>query len=113
MNPMWRYPKCAVCILAIVPAKKRLWSMVFAFLPLWTTAPLTFAEFEQHMNQVVFVSATPGPYEREHSEKNGRTGDPPTGLVDPKVIVRPVKGQIDDLLDEIGGRSLSGAKGCW
>ncbi len=64
--------------------------------------PLTFAEFEQHMNQVVFVSATPGPYEREHSEKTVEQVIRPTGLVDPKVIVRPVKGQIDDLLDEIG-----------
>ena len=64
--------------------------------------PLTFAEFEQHMNQVVFVSATPGAYEREHSEKTVEQVIRPTGLVDPKVIVRPVKGQIDDLLDEIG-----------
>ncbi len=64
--------------------------------------PLTFAEFEQHMNQVVFVSATPGPYEREHSEKTVEQVIRPTGLVDPEVIVRPVKGQIDDLLDEIG-----------
>jgi len=64
--------------------------------------PLTFEEFEQHMNQVVFVSATPGPYEREHSQKIVEQVIRPTGLVDPEVIVRPVKGQIDDLLDEIG-----------
>jgi excinuclease ABC subunit B len=54
------------------------------------------------MNQVVFVSATPGPYEREHSQKIVEQVIRPTGLVDPEVIVRPVKGQIDDLLDEIG-----------
>ena len=63
--------------------------------------PLRFEEFEQHMNQVVFVSATPGPYELEHSEQVVEQVIRPTGLVDPEVVVRPVKGQIDDLLDEI------------
>ncbi|HHY09877.1 MAG TPA: excinuclease ABC subunit UvrB [Firmicutes bacterium] len=63
--------------------------------------PLQFDEFESHMNQVVFVSATPGPYEAEHSEKIVEQVIRPTGLVDPEVLVRPVKGQIDDLIDEI------------
>jgi excinuclease ABC subunit B len=63
--------------------------------------PLRFDEFEQHMNQVVFVSATPGPYELEHSDQVVEQVIRPTGLVDPEVIVRPVQGQIDDLLDEI------------
>lgn len=63
--------------------------------------PLRFEEFEQHMNQVVFVSATPGPYEKEHSQQIVEQVIRPTGLVDPEVVVRPVKGQIDDLLDEI------------
>ncbi|MGI6148380.1 MAG: excinuclease ABC subunit UvrB [Limnochordia bacterium] len=63
--------------------------------------PLTFEEFEQHMNQVIFVSATPGPYERKHSQQIVEQVIRPTGLVDPEVIVRPAKGQIDDLLDEI------------
>lgn len=63
--------------------------------------PLKFDEFEEHMNQVVFVSATPGVYEKEHSEKVVEQVIRPTGLVDPEVVVRPVKGQIDDLFDEI------------
>src|SRR6266567_675336 len=67
--------------------------------------PLTFEEFEHRMNQMIYVSATPGPYELTRSagvvvEQIIR----PTGLVDPPVEVRPVKGQIDDLLHEIRGR---------
>ncbi|NLL42438.1 MAG: excinuclease ABC subunit UvrB [Firmicutes bacterium] len=64
--------------------------------------PLKFPEFESHMNQVVYVSATPGPYEKEHSEQVVEQVIRPTGLVDPEIVVRPVKGQIDDLIDEIG-----------
>ena len=64
--------------------------------------PLMFPEFEAHMNQVVYVSATPGPYERERSEQVVEQVIRPTGLVDPEIVVRPVKGQIDDLIDEIG-----------
>ncbi|MCK9525890.1 MAG: excinuclease ABC subunit UvrB [Limnochordia bacterium] len=64
--------------------------------------PLKFPEFEDHMNQVVYVSATPGPYESERSEQVVEQVIRPTGLVDPVIVVRPVKGQIDDLIDEIG-----------
>jgi excinuclease ABC subunit B len=68
--------------------------------------PLTFEEFEHRMNQVVYVSATPGPYELT---KSGGTVIEqvirPTGLVDPQVEVRPVKGQVDDLLEEIRVRA--------
>ena len=64
--------------------------------------PLQFPEFEAHMNQVVYVSATPGPYALEHSQQVVEQVIRPTGLVDPEVVVRPVKGQIDDLIDEIG-----------
>ncbi|MBO8168447.1 MAG: excinuclease ABC subunit UvrB [Thermoanaerobacteraceae bacterium] len=63
--------------------------------------PLMFEEFEQKINQVVYVSATPGPYELQHSEKVVEQIIRPTGLVDPEIHVRPVKGQIDDLLHEI------------
>jgi len=73
--------------------------------------PLTFEEFEHRMNQIVYVSATPGPYELTKSagvvvEQIIR----PTGLVDPPVEVRPVKGQIDDLLHEIRGRVSRGER---
>lgn len=63
--------------------------------------PLNFSEFELHINQVVFVSATPGSYELENEQQRVEQILRPTGLVDPEVMVRPVKGQIDDLLDEI------------
>ena len=63
--------------------------------------PLTFPEFESHINQIVFVSATPGPYEMEHEEQRVEQIIRPTGLVDPEIHVRPVKGQIDDLVEEI------------
>ena len=63
--------------------------------------PLNFDEFEAHINQVVFVSATPGPYEREHSLQIVEQVIRPTGIVDPALEVRPTHGQIDDLLAEI------------
>ncbi|MCO5228651.1 MAG: excinuclease ABC subunit UvrB [Thermomicrobiales bacterium] len=66
--------------------------------------PLTFTEFEGMINQAVFVSATPGPYEMEHSEKVVRQVIRPTGLLDPQISVRPSKGQIDDLVAELNAR---------
>ncbi len=63
--------------------------------------PLNFTEFEDHLNQVLFVSATPGPYEEEHELLRTEQVIRPTGLLDPEVSVRPVNGQIDDLLGEI------------
>ncbi|MGB9813030.1 MAG: excinuclease ABC subunit UvrB [Thermovenabulum sp.] len=68
--------------------------------------PLTFEEFEQKINQVIFMSATPGPYELEKSSKVVEQIIRPTGLVDPEVEVRPIKGQIDDLIGEIKKRAL-------
>jgi len=63
--------------------------------------PLKFSEFENKINTVTFVSATPGPYEGEHSENIVEQIIRPTGLIDPEIQVRPVKGQIDDLSEEI------------
>ena len=63
--------------------------------------PLFFDEFESKINQVIYVSATPGPYEKEHSEATVEQLIRPTGLVDPEIEVRPVKGQVDDLMGEI------------
>ncbi len=63
--------------------------------------PLNFTEFEQKINQVIYVSATPGPYEQKHSRQVVEQVVRPTGLLDPRLVVRPVKGQIDDLLGEI------------
>jgi excinuclease ABC subunit B len=66
--------------------------------------PLRFAEFEARVNQTVYTSATPGPYEQEHSQLVVEQIIRPTGLIDPEIHVRPVKGQIDDLIEEIKGR---------
>jgi excinuclease ABC subunit B len=63
--------------------------------------PLNFGEFERRINQVVFVSATPGPYEMEHSARVVEQVIRPTGLLDPTVEVKPTAGQIDDLLHQI------------
>jgi excinuclease ABC subunit B len=66
--------------------------------------PLTFSEFERHINQVVYVSATPGDYELTHSPAPAEQIIRPTGLLEPQVIIRPTKGQIDDLIGEINER---------
>lgn len=63
--------------------------------------PLNFPEFEKLVNQAIYVSATPGPYEREHSDVIAEQIIRPTGLIDPEIDIRPVKGQIDDLYGEI------------
>jgi len=66
--------------------------------------PLTFAEFDTHINQAIYVSATPGDYELEHSPPPAQQIIRPTGLLDPEIIIRPTKGQIDDLIAEINDR---------
>ncbi len=67
--------------------------------------PLKFEEFEGRIGQAVFVSATPGPYERERADQVVEQVIRPTGLLDPRVEVRPVTGQIDDLMEEISART--------
>ncbi len=63
--------------------------------------PLKFEEFESLVNQIIYVSATPGPYEKEHSEQIVEQIIRPTGLLDPKIDVRPIEHQVDDLINEI------------
>jgi excinuclease ABC subunit B len=72
--------------------------------------PLSFDEFQTRMGQTVYTSATPGPYEREISQKVVQQVIRPTGVLDPQVSVRPVEGQIDDLLQEIAKRVKSGQR---
>ncbi|MBR0483681.1 MAG: excinuclease ABC subunit UvrB [Oscillospiraceae bacterium] len=67
--------------------------------------PLVFSEFESHIRQALFVSATPGEYEHEHSAQIVEQVIRPTGLVDPEISVRPIEGQMDDLLSEIRTRA--------
>jgi excinuclease ABC subunit B len=66
--------------------------------------PLTFGEFEKHINSAIYVSATPGPYEIEHTPQMIEQIIRPTGLLDPTIDVRPIEGQIDDLIGEIHDR---------
>ena len=72
--------------------------------------PLSFGEVEERVNQVVYVSATPGPYEYEHSQKIVEQVIRPTGLIDPVVEVKPTRGQIDDLLYQIRARTERGER---
>jgi excinuclease ABC subunit B len=66
--------------------------------------PLTFAEFEARTNQVIYTSATPGPYETERSRQVVQQIIRPTGIVDPEIVVKPVQGQVDDLVGQINER---------
>ncbi len=72
--------------------------------------PLCFEEFEERINQVIFVSATPAQYEKEHSAQIVEQVIRPTGLLDPEVEVRPVKHQVDDLVKEINKRTQKGER---
>jgi excinuclease ABC subunit B len=72
--------------------------------------PLTFDEFMRHIRQAVYVSATPGPFEYEHSEQIAEQIIRPTGLLDPAISVRPTAGQIDDLLAEVQARIAKGQR---
>ncbi|HRV95560.1 MAG TPA: excinuclease ABC subunit UvrB [Anaerolineae bacterium] len=72
--------------------------------------PLNFAEWEDHIHQIIYTSATPGPYELDHSEKIVEQIIRPTGLLDPEVVVRPTKGQIDDLIGEVNRRVERGER---
>ena len=72
--------------------------------------PLTFEEFEATVNQAIYMSATPGPYELERSERIVEQLIRPTGIVDPRITVRPTEGQIDDLLERIRERVERGER---
>ena len=72
--------------------------------------PLNFSEFESKIDQMLFVSATPGPYEADHEMFRAEQVIRPTGLLDPKVEVRPVEGQIDDLIGEVHKETAKGNK---
>ncbi|MBE6575596.1 MAG: excinuclease ABC subunit UvrB [Ruminococcaceae bacterium] len=85
--------------------KKNLVDFGFRLPSAYDNRPLYFEEFESKINQAIFVSATPAVYEKEHGEQTVEQIIRPTGLLDPEVEVRPVAGQIDDLLGEIRART--------
>ena len=72
--------------------------------------PLKFDEFEAKIHQAIFVSATPGDYEREHAANIAEQLIRPTGLLDPEVFIRPIEGQIDDLISEINATTAKGER---
>ena len=85
--------------------KKSLIDYGFRLPSAFDNRPLKFEEFESMINQIMFVSATPAKYELEHSSSFGEQVIRPTGLLDPIIEVRPVDGQIDDLIGEINLRA--------
>ena len=90
--------------------KKTLVEYGFRLPSAFDNRPLRFEEFEHKIHQKIFVSATPGAYEREHSTRVAEQVIRPTGLLDPLVVVRPVEGQIEDLLGEIRTRIERGER---
>ena len=84
--------------------KKNLIDYGFRLPSAYDNRPLYFSEFELKMNQVVYTSATPGPYEMSRSEQLVEQIIRPTGLIDPEIVIRPAKGQVDDLISEIRKR---------
>ena len=90
--------------------KKNLIDYGFRLPSAYDNRPLRFEEFEGKLNQVVFVSATPAEYEKVHSERTVEQIIRPTGLIDPEITVRPIDGQVDDLIGEIRAVTEKGEK---
>ena len=88
--------------------KKNLIDYGFRLPSAYDNRPLYFEEFEERMGQTIFVSATPGDYENEHSDHTVEQIIRPTGLLDPIIHVRPIEGQVDDLMGEIKARTAKG-----
>ena len=88
--------------------KKNLIDYGFRLPSAYDNRPLYFEEFEERMGQTIFVSATPGEYENEHSDHTVEQIIRPTGLLDPIIHVRPIEGQVDDLMGEIKARTAKG-----
>ena len=88
--------------------KKNLIDYGFRLPSAYDNRPLQFEEFYSLINQAIYISATPGPFEREHAGQIVEQVIRPTGLVDPEISVRPTEGQIDDLISEINARAEKG-----
>ncbi len=90
--------------------KKNLIEYGFRLPSAYDNRPLFFEEFEQKLNQIVYVSATPAEYELDHAEAVVEQLIRPTGLIDPEIEVRPIDGQVDDLMGEIRSRAAAGER---
>ncbi|NLI11106.1 excinuclease ABC subunit UvrB [Pelotomaculum propionicicum] len=97
----WAVPQVGAMYEGDRSRKKALIEYGFRLPSAYDNRPLTFKEFVSHLNQVIYVSATPGPYELSNCDQVVEQIIRPTGLVDPEIFVRPTRGQIDDLIGEI------------
>ena len=98
-------PQCRAMYAGDRSRKDALVNYGFRLPSAYDNRPLNFPEFDQKINQVIYVSATPGDYERTRSGQTVEQVIRPTGLLDPEVEVRPIEGQIDDLIGEINART--------
>ena len=98
-------PQCRAMYAGDKSRKDALVNYGFRLPSAYDNRPLNFEEFEGKVNQMLFVSATPSKYEAEHSEQTAEQIIRPTGLLDPEITVKPVEGQIDDLIGEINART--------
>lgn len=98
-------PQCRAMYAGDRSRKDALVNYGFRLPSAYDNRPLTFSEFEKKLNQVIYVSATPADHEKERSQQTVEQVIRPTGLLDPLVVVRPIEGQIDDLISEIKMRS--------
>jgi hypothetical protein len=111
-NRILPFPRLTACTAATIRARAPWSSMVSGCLRALDNRPLRFEEFESMLKQAILVSATPGPWELEHSAAVVEQIIRPTGLVDPEIEVRPAQGQVDDLYGEIRS-GLKKISGCW
>ncbi len=98
-------PQCRAMYAGDRSRKDALVNYGFRLPSAYDNRPLTFSEFEKKLNQVIYVSATPADHEKERSQQTVEQVIRPTGLLDPLVVVKPIEGQIDDLISEIKMRS--------
>ena len=98
-------PQCRAMYAGDRSRKDALINYGFRLPSAYDNRPLNFEEFNSKLNQTIYVSATPGPYEQSHSAQTVEQVIRPTGLLDPNIEVRPIEGQIDDLIGEINARS--------
>ncbi len=110
MSPILRFRRFVECMRETSPERQRLWIMASVCLRQKDNRPMNFEEFESQIDQMLFVSATPNDYEEEHELLRVEQIIRPTGLLDPDVEVRPVEGQIDDLIGEVNKETAAGHK---
>ena len=110
MNLIRHYRRYGQCITVTTPARDMLVQYGFRLPSAYDNRPLKFEEFESKMGSTVFVSATPAEYETTHSDCIVEQMIRPTGLLEPEIDIRPVEGQIEDILGELQEQKKRGDK---